>query len=194
MAIIALADSATAAFYLNCAGCHTEPQNGMAIANFQATTNLGNGWRKVFQVSPGQTAVIQFNVTNHYGGNYALSLNHLDARGVHNRNDHLSYTADPNWTSYFPGTTTNFCMAGCATKSPNVWSFNLAVKTNTPADFYPVNSQMGGYYSSNLWSQQESFYVQVVAAAPPMPVNPAPHRSSNETVKIRLGKNALAGR
>jgi len=183
LTIFALCGNATAAFYLNCAGCHMEPQNGMAIVNFQATTNLGHGLRKIFQVSPGQTAVIQFNVTNNYAGNYALSLNHLDARGVRNRNHHLSYTADPNWSSHFPGTATNFFMAGCATKSPNLWTFNLVVQTNTPADFYPVNSQLGGYYSTNLWSQQETFYVQVVAAAPPVPVNQAPHGSGNESVK-----------
>ena len=93
--------------------------------------------------------------------------------------DHLAYTADPGWTHYFPGTTTNFFMAGCATNSPDLWTFNLVVKTNTPADFYMVNSQMAGYYASTMWSQQESFYVQVVAAAPPVPVLQAPQRSGN---------------
>ena len=34
------------------------------------------------QGQPGQTAVIQFNVTNNYGGSYALNLNNLDAGGV----------------------------------------------------------------------------------------------------------------
>jgi hypothetical protein len=57
---------ATAAFYINCAGCHTVPQSGVAIVNFQTTTNLGNGLRKVFKVSPGQTAVIQLSVTNNW--------------------------------------------------------------------------------------------------------------------------------
>ena len=146
MAMFALCGSATAAFYINCAGCHTVPQNGMAIVNFQTTTNLGNGLRKVFKVSPGQTAVIQLNVTNNYGGSYALNINNLDAGGVNNSSDHLAYTADPAWTHYFPGTTTNFFMAGCATNSPDLWTFNLVVKTNTPADFYTVNSQMAGYY------------------------------------------------
>jgi len=177
MVMFAWCGSASAAFYINCAGCHTVPQNGMAIVNFQATTNLGNGLRKVFKVSPGQTAVIQLNVTNNYGGGYALNLNNLDAGGVNNTSDHLAYTADPAWTHYFPGTTTNFFMAGCATKSPDLWTFNLVVKTNTPPDFYTVNSQMAGYYSSTMWSQQESFYVQVVAAAPPVPVLQAPRRS-----------------
>ena len=160
--MFALCGSATAAFYINCAGCHTVPQSGMAIVNFQTTTNLGNGLRKVFKVSPGQTAVIQLSVTNNYGGNYALNINNLDAGGVNNSSDHLAYTADPAWTHYFPGTTTNFFMAGCATTSPDLWTFNLVVKTNTPADFYTINSQMAGYYSSTMWSQQESFYVQVV--------------------------------
>ena len=179
VAMFALCGSATAAFYINCAGCHTVPQSGMAIVNFQTTTNLGNGLRKVFKVSPGQTAVIQLRVTNSYGGNYALNINNLDAGGINNSSDHLAYTADPAWTHYFPGTTTNFFMAGCATNSPNLWTFNLVVKTNTPADFYTVNSQMAGYYSSTMWSQQESFYVQVVAAAPPVPVLQAPQRSGN---------------
>ena len=72
-----------------------------------------------------------------------------------------------------------FFMAGCANNSPKLWTFNLVVKTNTPADFYTVNSQLAGYYSSTMWSQQESFYVQVVAAAPPAPVLEAPRRSGN---------------
>jgi len=179
MAMFSWCGSAAAAFYINCAGCHTVPQNGLAIVNFQTTTNLGNGLRKVFKVSPGQTAVIQLRVTNNYGGSYAVNINNLDAGGVNRSSDHLGYTADPAWTHYFPGTSTNFFMAGCASSSPELWTFNLVVKTNTPADFYTVNSQMAGYYSSTMWSQQESFYVQVVAAAPPAPVLEAPRRSGN---------------
>jgi len=179
MVVLASCGSASAAFYINCRGCHTVPQNGMAIVNFQTTTNLGNGVRKVFKVSPGQTAVIQLNATNNYGGNYALNINNLDAGGVSNSSNHLAYTADPAWTHYFPGTTTNFFMAGCATKSPDLWTFNLVVKTNTPVDFYTVNSQMAGYYPSTRWSQQESFYVQVVVASPPVPVLQAPQRSGS---------------
>ena len=65
-------------------------------------------------------------------------------------------------------------MVGCATTSPDVWTFNLVVKTNTPADFYTVHTQMAGYDSaSTMWSQQESFYVQVVAAAPNLCVSEA---------------------
>ena len=118
-------------------------------------------------------------MTKSYGGSYALNINNLDAGGVNNSSDHLAYTADPNWTSYFPGTATNFFMAGCATASPQLWTFNLVVKTNTPTDFYTVNSQMAGYYSSTMWSQQESFYVQVVAAVPPVPVLQTPQRSGS---------------
>ena len=52
------------------------------------------------------------------------------------------------------------------------------VKTNTPADFYTINSQMAGYdAASKMWSQQESFYIQVVAAPPPAPAILAPHWS-----------------
>jgi hypothetical protein len=174
-----LSGSAPAAFYINCAGCHGAPQNGMAIVNFQGTTNLGNGVRKVFKVSPGQTAVIQFNVTNNYGGNYALNINNLDLGGINGGGDHLAYTADPAWTHYFPGTTTNFFMAGCATKSPELWTFNLVVKTNTPTDIYEVHSQMAGAYASTRWSQQESFYVQVVAGRPEAPVLQKPQWSDS---------------
>jgi len=179
LGIFTFCGHATAAFYINCAGCHTVSQSGMAIVNFQTTTNLGSGLRKVFKVSPGQTAVIKLNVTNNYGGSYALNLNNLDAGGVQNSSNHLAYTADPAWTHYFPGTTTNFFMAGCATNSPDLWTFNLVVKTNRPTGFYAINSQMAGYYGSTMWSQQESFYVRFVAAAPPVPVLQTPQRSGN---------------
>jgi hypothetical protein len=179
VAMLASCVNATAAFYINCAGCHTVPQDGMAMVNFQTTTNLGSGPRKVFKVNPGQTAIIQLNVTNSYGGSYALNINNLDAGGVSNSSNHLVYTADPSWTHYFPGTTTNFFMAGCATQSPDLWTFNLVVKTNTPAGFYMVNSQMAGYYSSTMWAQQESFYVQVLAPEPPVPVLQAPQRAGS---------------
>jgi hypothetical protein len=168
MAMIALCGTASAAFYVNCAGCHTVPQDGVNIVNYQTTTNLGAGLLKVFQVNPGQTAVIQLNVTNSYGGEYGLNINNLGAGGVDNGSNHMACTPDPAWANYFPGTTTNFFMVGCATASPDLWTFNLVVETNTPADFYMVKAQMAGYDSaSTMWSQQESFYVQVVAAAAP---------------------------
>jgi hypothetical protein len=174
MAMFAWCGNAGAAFYIDCAGCHTAAQNGMAVTNYQAVTNLGRGAFKVFQVNPGQTAVIQLKVTNSYGGEYALNINSLDAAGVDNSSDHMACTADPAWSDYFPGTATNFFMAGCATTSPDLWTFNLVVKTNTPADFYLLQTQMAGYDSaSGMWSQQESFYVQVVAAAPNLSVSEA---------------------
>ena len=172
LAMFALGGSATAAFYINCGGCHTVPQNGMAIVNYQTTTNLGRGLLKVFQVNPGQTAVIQLKVTNSYGGQYGLNINNLDAPGVDNNSDHMACTADPAWSSYFPGTTTNFFMVGCTTTSPDLWTFNLVVKTNTPPDFYTIQTQMAGYDSASImWSQQESFYVQVVAPAPNLSIS-----------------------
>ncbi|HXR08770.1 MAG TPA: hypothetical protein VN765_15640 [Candidatus Acidoferrum sp.] len=177
LAMFAWCGSATGAFYLNCAGCHTTPQTGMAIANYQTTTNLGNGLLRVFQVNPGQTAVIQWMVTNGYGGDYGLNINNLDAAGVNNSSNHMAYTADPAWSSYFPGTTTNFFMVGCSTTCPHVWTFNLVVKTNTPTDFYLVHTQMAGYDSASaMWSQQESFYVQVVAAAPKLSISKVGNR------------------
>src|SRR5208282_5581174 len=107
-AMFALGGSASAAFLINCQECHTVPQNGMVILNFQTTTNLGAGLHKVFQVSPGQTAVIELSVTNGHGGDYGLNINNLGAGGVNNSSDLMDCTADPTWTSYFPGTTTNF--------------------------------------------------------------------------------------
>jgi len=177
-ALFALDGIARAAFLINCQQCHTVPQNGMVIVNFQTTTNLGAGLYKVFQVSPGQTAVIQLSVTNGHGGAYGLNINNLGAGGVNHSTDHLICTPDPAWTSYFPGTSTNFFMAGPASASPNFWTFNLAVKTNTPADFYTINSQMAGYdAASEMWSQQEFFYVQVMAATPLAPTLSAPQKS-----------------
>jgi hypothetical protein len=167
IAMFALVGVAHAAFYINCLECHPVPQNGMAIVNFQTMTNLGAGLCKVFQVVPGRTAVIRFSVTNGYDGNYALNINNFGTGGVSNGDNHMAYTADPSWSSYFPETTTNFFLGGPSTTSPDLWTFNLAVKTNTPADFYTIKSQMAGYDSaSQMWSQQETFYVQVLAAPP----------------------------
>jgi hypothetical protein len=178
--MFALCGNASAAFLIDCEECHTVPQKGMAIVNFQTTTNLGAGLFKVFQVSPGQTAVIQLSVTNGHGGDYGLNLNNFGAGGVKQSTNHLFCTTDPAWTSYFPGTTTNFFMAGPASTSPDLWTFNLVVKTNTPADFYTINSQMAGYdAASEMWSQQESFYVQVIAAVPSAPALLAPRRSES---------------
>jgi hypothetical protein len=190
LAMFALCSSAPATFYVNCAGCHTVPQNGMAIVNFETTTNLGQRLFKVFKVSPGQTAIIQLNVTNRYGGSYAMSMNNLDAGSVNNSSDYLAYNADPTWSSYFPGTSTNFFMAGPTGTSPDLWTFNLVVKTNTPADFYMIKTQMAGYDSaSRMWSQQESFYVQVVAAVPPVPTLRAPQRSRS-SFSVQVATNS----
>ena len=114
-------------------------------------------------------------MTNRYGGSYALNINDLGAGGVNNHSDHMTCTSDPMWSDYFAGSATNFFMVGPTTTSPYLWTFNLVVKTNTPADFYKIQSQMAGYDSaSHMWSQQEPFYVQVLAAAPPAPTLVAP--------------------
>ena len=177
---LALAGRALGGFYVDCAICHQVPQNGMTLVNFQTVTNLGAGARKVFQVTAGQTAVIQLSVTNGYGGNYGLNVNNLGAGGVNDSSDHLACVPDPTWASYFPGTSTNFYLAGCSSTSPEVWTFNLAVKTNTPADFYALNTQMAGYdAASQMWSQQETFYVQVVSPLPPAPAMVAPGRAGS---------------
>jgi hypothetical protein len=159
----------------NCAACHTDAfKNGMALANFQGTTNLGAGLLKVFQVRPGSTAAIQLNVTNGYGGNYGLTINNLGSGGFSNAAHHLVFTPDPTWTSRSSGT---YFTVGPTGISPDLWTFNLLVQTNTPLDFYTVQAQMAGFDSGALlWSQQESFYVQVMAATAPRPLIVAPHR------------------
>jgi hypothetical protein len=53
------------------------------------------------------------------------------------------------------------------------WTFNLMVKTNTPADFYTINSQMAGYYASTMWSQQESLLTPVAAGRRTRPLRTA---------------------
>ena len=177
---LVLADTATAAFYINCASCHPVPQTGMEIVNFQTVTNLGEGLLKVFKVTPGGSVVIQLKVTNSYGGSYALNINSLGTGGVNNSNNHMVCTADPTWTSYFPGTATNFFLAGPSTTDPDIWTFHLAVKSNTPPDYYMLKSQMAGYDSfSRMWSQPESFYVQVVASAPQPPTLLVPELSGS---------------
>jgi hypothetical protein len=176
VAVLALSAKATPDQGLDCASCHDIAQTGMSLANFQTTTNLGAGLRKVFRVSPGNTAVIQLNVTNDYGGNYGLSIDNLGAAGGNNASDHMAYTADPAWTSRSSAT---YFTVGPVGTSPDLWTFNLGVKTNTPVDYYMVQTQLAGSDSNNnLWSQQEAFYVQVMPAAAPAPSLLAPHRSS----------------
>ena len=136
----------------------------MSILGLQLVTNVGPGRIKVLKVTAGQTAAIQLSVTNSYGAKYALSLSNLGSSGFKDGHDHLVYTPDPTWTNYFPRTATNFFLAGPSAKTPAVWTFNLRIQTNTPSDVYFVKTQMAGYDSNHRrWSQQENFYLQVVA-------------------------------
>jgi hypothetical protein len=93
-----------------------------------------------------------------------LSINNLGTSGLNESNHYLVYAPDPTWTNYFPGTSTNFFLAGPSAKTSGVWTFNLKIHTNTPPDFYFLRSQMAGYDSNHRrWSQQEDFYLEVVA-------------------------------
>jgi hypothetical protein len=169
---------------VDCRSCHGTAKNGMALTGFQTQTNLGAGLLKVFKVIAGQTAAIQLSVTNRYGGNYGLNVNSLDSSGVNNAADHMSYTPDATWDSQSIGA---WFTVGPTATSPTTWTFNLAVSADTPADYYPVETQMAGRDSSNAkWSQVESFYIQVVpVAARPTPLLLVPrHTGSTFSVDV----------
>jgi hypothetical protein len=160
----AVSGSAPGAFYVDCAVCHPVSAKGMSIISFQSLTNQGLGQIKVLRVAAGQTAAVQLSVTNSYGAKYALGLSNLGSSGLKDSRHHLLYAPDPTWTSYFPGTATNFFLAGPSAKTPAAWTFNLRIHTNTPSDVYFVKTQIAGYdLQHRRWSQQENFYLQVVA-------------------------------
>jgi hypothetical protein len=161
----------------NCASCHSTSDFGMYLSNPEGTTNLGSGALKFFKVTQGSTLSIDLNVTNDWGGNYGLTMNNLGtAPGYYTNTNHLSYTADPTWTSR-----TTYYTVGPTGLSPNNWTFNLLVKTNTPADFYAIQTQMAGRdVDFTKWSQVESFYIQVVSPSsltPPAPTLSGPQMS-----------------
>jgi hypothetical protein len=177
--LLMIGSNSSAAFYVNCAACHTTPQSGMEITNYQSTTNAGAGTAAVFSATPGQTVALQLAVTNRYGGTYALNINNLNAPGLVNSSNKLVYTPDPTWTDYFPGTITNFFMAGPTTTSPEGWTFALTLATNTPPDVYLIKAQMAGVYSSTMWSQQAFFYLRVLTPTPPPTTLQFPHLTGN---------------
>ncbi len=167
----------------NCALCHTASHGAMAMSNYQSTTNLGSGLRKVFQVNPGQNVGIRLNVTNVYGGPYGVTMNNLSGAGLSNSANHLTFTADPAWVN----------QGGYFTVGPvdnaQPWTFNLAVAAGTPADFYSVQTQIAGKDSGGQrWSQQETFYVQVMASQPAVPptptITPAGHAGTSNSITV----------
>ena len=164
LALFASAGAASGAFYMDCAACHPVSANGMSLIGFQTLTNLGPGRVKILTVAAGQTTAIRLSVTNNYGAKYALSISNLGSGGVNDTNHHLAYVPDPTWTNYFPGTSTNFFLAGPSAKAPEVWTFNLRTQTNTPPDLYLLKTHMAGNDPNHRrWSQQEDFCLQVVA-------------------------------
>lgn len=164
LALFTIGGTAFGAFYVDRAACHPVAATGMCITSFQSVTNLGPRRLKVINVTAGQTAAIRFSVTNSYGAKYALSISNLGTGGLNDTNHHLVYSPDYAWTKYFPGTSTNFFLAGPTAKSPAVWTFNLEIQTNTPSDVCLLRTQMAGYDSNHRkWSQQEDLCLQVVA-------------------------------
>jgi len=168
--LLAMQVSATPAKGSNCAGCHTAARTGMALVNFQTTTNLGSGVLKVYTVKPGDTLPIKFNATNDYGGNYSITLNNLAGGGYYNTANHLAFTADNTWTSQSSG---GYFTTAVGSTTPKTWTFNLLVKSTTPPDIYSVQTQIAGVAGSK-WAQKEQFYIQVLSAAPPAPTIVAP--------------------
>ena len=164
LALPAVGGTAFGAFYMDCAACHAASATSMSIIASQSATSLKPGCFKVLKVTAGQTAAIQLNVTNSYGAKYALSINNLGSSGLKDSSHHLVYDPDPAWTNYFPGTGTNFFLAGPSASIPAIWTFRLTIRTNTPPDLYLLRTQVAGYDSSHRrWSQPEDFYLQVVA-------------------------------
>ncbi len=154
---------------VDCAECHSTALSGMTLTNYQAMVDLGLGPLPVFQASPGQTAALAFNVTNNNGGPYALNVNGLGAAGISNSTDYLVYGVDTNWTSQASGAYYTVGPILPSVSIPGLWTFNLAVDTGTPPDYYPLQVRMAGA-SSSMWSQAQSFYLQVL----PAPVALAP--------------------
>ena len=148
----------------NCSTCHSTPRGGMALGSFQTTTNLGAGVLKVFKVTAGQTATISLSVTNDYGGDFGLALVNLNNGGITNPTNRLAYTADAAWTSQFSG---SYFTIGPISGAPQTLSFRLSILTNTPAGFYMPQALMTGLDNDyTMWSQRESFYLEVLPAAP----------------------------
>jgi hypothetical protein len=141
----------------DCQGCHTTARNGMTLTNFQTMTNLGAGSFKVFQVRPGQSVPIRLSVTNTYANYYGLCINSLGGSGVLNASHTMTCTPDSAWTDQG-----GWYTQGPMTTSPQVWTFNLAIASSTPPDYYTIETQMAGL-SSSKWAQAETFYVQVLA-------------------------------
>lgn len=145
----------------NCASCHSTARSGMALTGQTGTTNAGSGVLKVFRVKPGETAAIGVNVTDGHN-DYGLALVNLGAGGLGNVANKLVYSADTSWAKR-----SSYYSVGPST-SNRAWTFRLGVQAGTPPDVYLLQMRMAGT-GGGRWSQEERFYVQVVAPLPPAP-------------------------
>jgi len=162
----------------DCSSCHRESKTGMTLTNFQGMANLGAGTLKVYQGSPGGILPIQIYVTNTFDSLWGLAVENLGSAGVTNRADQIDFTPDPTWTSQFSGA--YFTQGPVNDSPPELWTFNLAIQTNTPIDAYVAQVQMAGVNPRDEhWSQPEAFYIQVVNALPPAPVITSVSRLGN---------------
>jgi hypothetical protein len=143
----------------------------MYLVGNQSTTNLGQGLWKVYRVTQGQTAAIGIQLTNRYASTYGLSLLNLNNPGNANAANRLAYTGDATWANRTDGSINYFTLGPSSEAFPQSKTNNLLIKTNTPADIYPVQLQMAGP-ANGEWSQVENFYIQVLPAALPPPNAP----------------------
>lgn len=146
---------------ISCKNCHSATRDGMAVTDFLTTTNLGSGTRKVFQVRPGGTAVIGINVTDGHN-EYGLALSNLGSGGLGDASHRLNYESDPAWRER-----SNYDSVGPTTTNRK-WIYNLKVLAGSAPDFYLINLEMAGT-GGGRWSDQESFYLQVVMPTPAAP-------------------------
>lgn len=153
-------------FRANCQECHDEAfKDGMFLAGYQTSTDLGVGLKRVFQAIQGESTMITIEVTNDFNGTYGLSLLNLTAPGHDTPANQLDYTGDAAWDERNVNSV-NFFTVGPNGTSPRTWTFNLGVSSNTPPDFYLVQMQMAGD-DGRLWSQIEDFYIEIQSATLP---------------------------
>ena len=173
-------------------GCHTSARTGgVDLTGYTSIADLGAGSKKVYQVNPGQTVPIGLNVTSGLNS-YILSLNGWANGGLTNSANHLVYTKDSTWPTHSSGTTIFYVCNNSVQSANSLWTFSLAVGATTPPDTYVIEMVRAGK-SSGLYNQTETFYLQVVAAAPPpQPEFTGPPGKTGNTFSLGVA-NAITG-
>ncbi len=133
----------------------------MNLTGFQSLTNLGAGYRPLFQVVRGQSVNLGIQVTDGHN-EYGLALVNPAGTGIRNAANRLSHTTDPTWTKR-----SGYVSVG-PTGSNRTWTHALKVLAASAPDFYLFQMRMAGT-GGGRWNQEIAFYVQVVAPPPPAP-------------------------